>query len=50
MSSSRTTVQVQNVDEADILKNDGEYIYSISNNVLSITKAYPPEKAEVVFH
>ena len=29
---SETNIQVEGVDEADILKTDGDYIYSISNN------------------
>ena len=29
---STTNIQVENVDEADITKTDGDYIYSISNN------------------
>lgn len=39
---SETNNQVENVDEADILKNDGNYIYTLSNNILSIIQAYPP--------
>jgi len=38
---SGTNNQQANVDEADILKTDGEYIYTISGNILSIVKAYP---------
>ena len=34
---STTNIQVENVDEADIIKTDGDYIYSISNNKLIIT-------------
>lgn len=45
---STTNVQVEGVDEADIVKNDGEYIYSVSGNRVAITKAYPPEDAELV--
>lgn len=29
---SRTNIQVENVDEADIIKTDGDYIYYISDN------------------
>lgn len=36
---STTNVQVQNVDEADIVKTDGEYIYYVSNNRVNIIKA-----------
>ena len=34
---SETNVQVENVDEADITKTDGYYIYSISNSDVVIT-------------
>ncbi len=40
---STTNVQVQGVDEADIVKTDGEYIYTVSKGKLSIIKAYPAE-------
>ncbi len=36
---SETNVQVHNVDEADIVKTDGEYIYYVSNNAIYIVKA-----------
>ena len=36
---STTNTQVDNVDEADIVKTDGEYIYYTSNNTLYIVKA-----------
>ena len=45
---SQTNVQVQGVDEADIVKTDGEYIYSIHGNDVVITKAYPAEEMKVV--
>ncbi|MGQ9530209.1 MAG: beta-propeller domain-containing protein, partial [Candidatus Bathycorpusculaceae bacterium] len=45
---STTNVQVAGVDEADIVKTDGEYIYVISGNNISILKAYPPDQAELV--
>lgn len=34
---STTNIQVENVDEADIIKTDGEYIYSISDFSVVIT-------------
>lgn len=34
---STTNVQVENVDEADIIKTDGNYIYSLSNTDIVIT-------------
>ncbi|MCH8519954.1 MAG: beta-propeller domain-containing protein [Nanoarchaeota archaeon] len=46
---SSTNVQVKGVDEADIVKTNGEYIYSITKNTLSITKAFPPENLEIVY-
>lgn len=45
---SGTNNQEQNVDEADLLKTDGTYIYTISNSILSIILAYPADKARVV--
>ncbi len=45
---SETNVQVKGVDEADIIKTDGDYIYTISDRVLFIIKAYPGEQAEII--
>ncbi|MCD6590633.1 MAG: beta-propeller domain-containing protein [Candidatus Aenigmarchaeota archaeon] len=57
---SATNVQVEGVDEADIVKTDGEYIYAISSyyntekneymktNKLAIAKAYPPEESSIL--
>ena len=45
---SETNIQVAGVDEADIVKTDGAYLYVVSNNSLLILKAYPPEEAEVL--
>jgi len=45
---SGTNVQVEGVDEADLVKTDGEYIYIVRGDTLIIVKAYPPEEAEVV--
>jgi len=45
---SRTNIQVQGVDEADIVKNDGEYLYIVANDKVFIVKAYPPEDAFVL--
>ncbi|MCS7115059.1 MAG: beta-propeller domain-containing protein [Nitrososphaerota archaeon] len=44
---SITNVQVVGVDEADVVKTDGEYIYVIANRSILILKAYPPEEAEL---
>lgn len=45
---STTNVQVQGVDEADIIKTDGKYIYLIAQNNLIIAKAVPAKEAEIV--
>lgn len=45
---SKTNVQVEGVDEADIVKTDGEFIYVISGNNVAIVKAYPVEEGEVL--
>ncbi len=44
---SQTNIQVIGVDEPDIVKNDGKYIYTISQNDVVIVDAYPPENAEI---
>ena len=45
---STTNIQVENVDEADITKTDGDYIYSISENKVIITSVINPEEIEIV--
>jgi len=45
---SKTNIQVEGVDEADIVKTDGEYIYIVSGGNITIVKAYPPEEAKVL--
>ncbi len=45
---SQTNVQVQGVDEADFVKNDGKYIYTLSGKNLVIIDAYPGEDAKIV--
>lgn len=45
---STTNVQVAGVDEADIVKTDGTYIYTLSRNTLSIVLAYPANQAQLV--
>jgi inhibitor of cysteine peptidase len=45
---SSTNIQVEGVDEADILKNDGKYIYAIANGKLFIVEAYPAESAKII--
>ena len=39
---SKTNVQVEGVDEADIIKTDGDYIYSISDNYVIVTNTKDP--------
>lgn len=45
---STTNIQVENVDEADIVKTDGDYIYSISEDNVIITDAKDPKQPKVV--
>ncbi|MEM2119285.1 MAG: beta-propeller domain-containing protein, partial [Candidatus Bathyarchaeia archaeon] len=44
---SQTNIQVEGVDEADVIKTDGEYLYLISKQYLFVVKAYPPEEARI---
>lgn len=43
---STTNIQVENVDEADIVKTDGDYIYSITDEEVIITKVLDDGKIE----
>ncbi len=45
---STTNVQVAGVDEGDIIKTDGKYIYAISGQEVIITDAYPATDASIV--
>ena len=45
---SQTNVQVQGVDEADFVKNDDKYIYTLTQNKLVIVDAYPAENAKIL--
>lgn len=45
---SKTNVQVENVDEADVVKTDGEYIYSISDEYIVISKTDSTGKVEII--
>ncbi len=47
-SYSQTNVQVEGVDEADIVKTDGKYIYTFYRNRLMITEAFPADQMNVV--
>jgi uncharacterized secreted protein with C-terminal beta-propeller domain len=45
---SETNVQVAGIDEPDIVKTDGTYLYIIANGSVFIIKAYPSEDAGIV--
>ncbi len=45
---SQTNVQVQGIDEADIIKTDGEYIYTITDKTLFIIQSDSAEDAKVI--
>lgn len=45
---STTNLQVEEVDEADIVKTDGEYIYSLSDYDVIITDVRNPEDTKIV--
>ncbi len=54
---SETNIQVAGVDEADIVKTDGEYIYTLTGETnrygkdgsrLIVAKAYPAEASEIL--
>lgn len=44
---SGTNVQVQGVDEADIVKTDGEYIYQVNNDRVIIARIYPSNEMKI---
>ncbi len=46
-SHGETNVQVEGVDEADVIKNDGRYIYFIAGNSLVIVDALDPANMTV---
>lgn len=45
---SQTNVQVAGVDEADIVKSDGKYLYVVSKKTVSILDAYPAADAQTL--
>ena len=45
---SGTNIQVEGVDEADVVKTDGEYIYYAKGTQVIIIKAYPSEDSGIV--
>lgn len=45
---SETNVQEEGVDEPDLVKTDGAYLYIVQNNELTIVDAWPAEGMEIV--
>ncbi|KKL22736.1 hypothetical protein LCGC14_2432460, partial [marine sediment metagenome] len=45
---SGTNTQEQGVDEADLVKTDGEYLYVLSGNDLIIADAWPADELDIV--
>jgi uncharacterized secreted protein with C-terminal beta-propeller domain len=45
---SKTNIQVEGVDEPDMVKNDGKYIYVVSGKKVVIVDAYPVENANIL--
>lgn len=44
---SKTNLQVEGVDEADIVKTDGAYIYQVNRQRIIIARAYPAEDMKI---
>ena len=47
-STTGTNNQVDGVDEADFVKNDGKFIYLVANGALRILKSWPAASTEAV--
>jgi inhibitor of cysteine peptidase len=47
-SYSQTNIQVEGVDESDFIKNDGKYIYVLSQDNLIIVDAFPAEESKIL--
>jgi uncharacterized secreted protein with C-terminal beta-propeller domain len=47
-SYSTTNVQERGVDEADLVKTDGDYVYVLEGDTLSIVRSWPAESAELL--
>lgn len=45
---STTNIQVEGVDEPDIVKTDGTYLYVVSHGRVLILSAHPPESARLL--
>jgi hypothetical protein len=44
---SKTNVQVDGVDEADIVKTDGKYLYQVNNNRIVVAEIYPSDSMKI---
>ena len=44
---SKTNIQVEGVDEADVIKTDGDYIYSMSESKVLITNVEDPKNPKI---
>ncbi|MBS4030369.1 MAG: beta-propeller domain-containing protein [Clostridiales bacterium] len=47
-SYSTTNIQVAGVDEADVVKTDGRFIYQINDNRVVVAEVYGPENMEII--
>ncbi|MBR9704825.1 helix-turn-helix domain-containing protein [Candidatus Pacearchaeota archaeon] len=47
-SYSSTNIQVEGVDEPDIVKNDGKYIYTLSGGKITIVDSFPAESMNII--
>jgi hypothetical protein len=45
---TKTNVHEKGVDEADLVKTDGKYVYTLRNNELVIAKTWPVDKPDIV--
>jgi len=45
---SQTNVLERGIDEADIVKTDGKYIYLVDQGLVRVVSAYPPEQITTV--
>jgi len=45
---TKTNTQEKGVDEADLVKTDGKYVYTLRNNELVIAKTWPVDKPDIV--
>ena len=45
---SETNVQVKGIDESDIVKTDGKYIYQIRGDLVTVSEVYPTDVMKVL--